>query len=154
MTHALKLFALSAAIIVGGLSVADAKGGGHRGERASFETLDTDGDGQITKAEIEARGADRFASVDTDGNGELSKDELIAQSAERQAQRVDKMLERLDADENGTLSQAELEAAPRRGGGDRLFKRADADENGSISKEEFETAMEKRGGRDKKRKSE
>ena len=139
---------------MGRLNVADAKGGVHRGERASFETLDTDGDGQITKAEIEARGDERFSNIDTDGDGELSKEELIAQGAERREKRVERLLERLDADDSGSISQAELDAAPRRGGGDRLFARADTDENGAISKEEFEAAMEKRGGRHKKRDSE
>lgn len=154
MTHTLKLFALSAAIVVGGISVADAKGSGGRAQLPSFETLDADGDGQITKAEMEARGAARFAETDTDGNGELSKEELTARASKNNERRVEKMLDRLDADNNGSISQAELDAAPRRGGGDRMFSRVDADNDGAISQEEFETAMAKRGNRAKKRKSE
>lgn len=154
MTQTWKLIALSAAIALGGMTVADAKGGHGGQKRPDFSALDTNGDGEITKAELEARGAARFAEADTDGNGALSKDELLARMRKANEKRVDRILERLDTDDNGSISQAEMEAAPRRGGADRLFERADTDDSGTITKEEFDTAMAQRGKRHKKPKSE
>ena len=45
---------------------------------AMLESFDSNGDGQLTQAEIDAVRADRFAQFDTDGNGELTLDEYEA----------------------------------------------------------------------------
>jgi Ca2+-binding EF-hand superfamily protein len=153
-----------------------AKGGfGGRGEAPAFETLDLNGDGQLTKEELQSQGQARFAKVDTNGDGQLSVEELEAAASERRAQSVAKMVERLDKDGNGTLSQEEMEAARemrgdrggkggkqgkkggKRHGGDRsearmdkMFDHVDENEDGMISKEEFDSAkanMKKRWGR-------
>ena len=44
----------------------------------SFEELDADKDGQITKEELAARHAARFTQADADKDGKLSAEELIA----------------------------------------------------------------------------
>ena len=141
MSNTVKIAALSAAIVIGGLGMAVAKEGGKR-PQIDFESLDTDGDGLVTQAELDARGAARFAEADTDGDGALSSDELLARSQRANEDRIKRMMERLDANEDGKLTQDEM-AKARRGGGDssRMIKRIDADGDGAISKEEFETAQ-------------
>ena len=118
-------------------------------ERPDFATLDANGDGMLSLEEMQAAGDAHFASADTDGDGLLSEAELTAAASERAADRVARMLERLDTNEDGGLSQAEIEVV-RRGGGEiseRMFNRIDADENGSISEEEFEEVRERMGER-------
>lgn len=47
------------------------------GDRAQMiEQLDANGDGAITRAEVDAAAAARFAEADADGNGFLSAEEL------------------------------------------------------------------------------
>lgn len=117
-----------------------------------FATLDTNSDGALSLEELQAAGSARFASSDTDGDGLLSEAELLAAASESAAERVARMLERLDTNEDGGLSQAEIEVVKSRGGNisERMFDRIDADEDGSISEEEFEDASERmiqrRGG--------
>lgn len=136
------------AVIVGTASIVAAgavlaKGGpggpGGPGMRMSFEEMDTDGNGEITQAEMEAMKAARFTSADTDGDGALSLEELTAQGMKKVAEHAESMLEKHDANGDGVLSQDEL-PKPRRSG--HMFDRIDADGNGSISKEEFDEASE------------
>lgn len=117
-----------------------------RHERPAFSTLDTDGDGNVTLEEMQARGEARFAEVDTDGDGGLSEAELIASANDRAADRVTRMLEQHDANEDGILQQSEM---PKRGGdrAERMFERVDADSDGAITEAEFEAAKDRMGGR-------
>ncbi|PTX56882.1 EF hand domain-containing protein [Litoreibacter ponti] len=133
--------------------MAEAKGG-PKGPRASFEELDANGDGGITQAEMQAHRMARFAAADADNDGSITREELLARAqegaGERMSKRVDRMIERLDANDDGALSEAELTAAVETRGG-RGFSRADADGDGSISKAEFEALGEKRRGGGHKR---
>ncbi len=119
--------------------------------RPDFAALDADGNGSLTLEEMQAAGDVRFAGLDTDGNGVLSEAELLATANERAAERVARMLERLDTNEDGGVSQAEMDVV-RRGGGEiseRAFERIDADEDGAVSAEEFADAGERRGRGDR-----
>lgn len=143
----------TALIFVASLSAASAAGRG--GMNLDFSTIDADGDGQITQAEVTAFEAASFASADTDGNGSLSKEELIAQiearidtnQSDRMANRVDRMISNLDTDGDGSISLEERQSDERSA---RIFDRLDKDDDGTISSEEAETASD-RGGRDGKR---
>lgn len=113
-------------------ALADSKDrGGKHG--MSFSALDTDGDGQITRDEMENRAKARFTSADTNGDGILDRAELDQQARDRASKQVDKMLERMDANGDGALSQDELP----KGRAGKMFERADADGSGGISQEEF-----------------
>lgn len=114
------------------------------GDRPDFATLDQNGDGSLSREELANAGAARFAAVDTDGDGALSAEELAAAGSERMAKRAERMIERLDSNDDGMLQQAELEEA-REGRGDRMFDRIDRDDDGAISAEEFEEVKERHG---------
>ncbi|MBO9468301.1 EF-hand domain-containing protein [Tropicibacter sp. R15_0] len=158
-------------LALGGASLASAAGmqhgkgpGGMKGgpnAEMLFEQLDANGDGQITKEEVENAPKLRFEAADTDGDGFLSDAELKAAAEKRDAaraarrdDRIAKMIERLDADKDGKLSMEEMEARGEgrkgKGKGDRalrLFDRADANNDGVLTMEEVETAMANMGKR-------
>jgi len=118
-----------------------------KGERPTFEQLDTNGDGSLSKAEMTAQIDARFAKVDTNGDGALTAQELVARAPEdkkeRATKRADRMIKRNDANNDGKLTRDEM---PRRNI-DRMFKKVDADNNGAISKAEFDAVKEKRKGK-------
>ncbi|MDC0657979.1 calcium-binding protein [Leisingera sp. SS27] len=121
-------------------SAALAKGFGHYGPKMSFEEIDADGNGEVTKAEIQAMKDAHFAKADSNGDGKLSLEEMQARANDRAAH----MLERFDKDGDGALSMDEM-PQPRRAG--RMFDRMDADGSGGISKEEFEEARARHSGK-------
>jgi Ca2+-binding EF-hand superfamily protein len=123
---------------------ASAKGEHRHGLRVSFEQLDADGDGEVTQAEMAARGQARFDAADTDGDGFLSKEEIVSQMGARAAKRADKILEHRDANSDGKLSLDEI--SPDEDRIAKRFARADADESGGISEAEFEAASKHRRG--------
>jgi Ca2+-binding EF-hand superfamily protein len=120
-----------------------------RGDSPDFATLDADGDGSLTTAELAAHGAERFTSADTDGDGVLTEAELTASAesdnAERVAKMVERMLEHLDENDDGSISADELPDTTERA--ERMISRADANDDGTVSAEEFEEARPERGGR-------
>ena len=131
-----------------------------------FAAIDTDGNGEVTMAELEAFGAARFDEADKDGDGLLSRDEVLAMIQARIEERralarengaperpapnsvrlgriVDHLIDRRDADGDGMLSAAEI--GPPMARVERLFVRLDADGNGAVSMDEVETALAERG---------
>ncbi|WP_298921326.1 calcium-binding protein [uncultured Roseobacter sp.] len=116
-----------------------AKGNRH-GAPIDFEILDSDGDGKVTLEEMQAHGAARLAKVDADGDGFLTLPEIEAAASERAKQRASRMMDRLDADEDGKISAEELENSGR---AERRFQRADKDGDGAVTKAEFDAAIAK-----------
>ena len=139
---------------VGIVGAANAFGGGSRGgsgEMPTFEEMDTNGDGVVTAEELAAVGEARFAEMDADGDGVLSVEEITAmitaEASARAAKGVERMLERLDENGDGVISQDEM---PERDHS-RVVDHLDEDDDGAISEEEFETAKEMRKGKGGKR---
>lgn len=129
------------------------KRGKHRIE-AMLERFDANGDGAITKQEIEAAGVERFNSADADGNGLVTAEEMAAAAdkevSERMTKRISKHIERADTNGDGSLSLEEATASQ----GDRtekMFERFDTDADGTITQAELEAGkgMFKRGKRGK-----
>jgi len=161
-----KMALLAGLIALGGAAQAKT---GDKG--AMFEQIDADGNGAVTQEELRAHAAARFATADADNDGFVTPQEMQAQ---RGGKRAEKMLERHDANKDGKLDAAELEAAAESRHGKRaakmmqrvdansdgklsleevsahrdpgkMFERLDADNNGSLSAEEFAKARMGRG---------
>jgi len=115
-----------------------------------FSTLDADGNGEVTMEEMQASAQGRFEQADTDGDGFLSQAELEAHSKARAADRAERMISRMDKNDDGKLSPDEM---THRRNPERFFKRMDKDNNGSISEAEFEEARAKMKERGHRRKS-
>lgn len=143
MKYTVQLTALTTAILIAGVTMADARRV-EGAERAVFETLDIDGNGEVTQAEMATVRKARFDEMDTDNNGALTKAELAVRSEKR----AERAIKHLDANGDGQLTFAEMESRSRR---DRLFDRADSDNSGTVSKAEFEAVAKKMRGRFKAR---
>ncbi|QPH53375.1 EF-hand domain-containing protein [Pontivivens ytuae] len=114
-----------------------------RGAAFPFEEVDTDGNGEVTSAELDAWREARFAANDTDGNGSLSVEELRAAQEQNRSGRLERMIQRADANGDGELSPSEMPGSDS----SRMFDRLDRDGSGGISEAEIETAREGRGRR-------
>jgi Ca2+-binding EF-hand superfamily protein len=117
-----------------------------------------------TRATVEARATRMFARFDTNHDGFISQAEIDAlqaqraQKAEQRAQRFDpsKIFDRLDLNHDGRITVAEAQAersrrlqakgaehAPAHAGGfTGLFARADTNKDGVVTRAEFETMGE------------
>lgn len=107
---------------------------------------DTDGNGAVSRAEVQTHAAQMFAKMDANKDGKIDPTDRAAQQAERQA----KMFAVIDADGNGSISKAEWDqhgadrAAKRAERGDR---RADAGDAGDGKRHGMH-GHGKRGGHD------
>jgi len=134
------------ALATGGVAFAHNHGGGMK--------ADTDGNGQVSRAEAEAGAAARFARMDANNDGALTAADREARMAEHRA----KMFTALDADKNGQISRDEFMTHKPEGmhagmghgghkmgmrghrGGGMMMGMADANKDGSVSKAEFTAA--------------
>lgn len=118
--------------------------GGDRGAMLieMFDGIDADKDGKVTFAELEAHRTAEFTAADTNGDGSLSADELsaraLARFQEKLADRTQAMLDNMDNDGSGGLSQDEMGEGP----GMRNFARIDADNDGAVTKDEIQSVMQ------------
>lgn len=138
---------VASALVITALSTVSAQAGPRGGmkEMPSFETLDTDGNGEVTKAEMKAHRESKFTKADKDGDGKLNAEEVKAMAQARAAERAGKMFERADENKDGFISKDEM---PKGRKGDKMFNRIDDDGNGSISKAEYDAMKDrmKEGG--------
>lgn len=106
----------------------------------SFEELDLNKDGKVSKDEIRRKFVSVVESIDLNGDEKLSVEELMRQHSERAKFRVARMIKRLDSDTDGSLSFAELKGSRRAENLNRLFNQIDMDNDGFVSKEEVQKA--------------
>ncbi len=118
--------------------------GGMMREGFDFATIDADGDGKITRAEIDAHRQSQIAGLDADGDNLISAEEMTAFATARMQDRIAEMaaarIAARDTDSDGKLSAAEMMAPA---GPARMFERADADGDGAVSEDEI-AAMKER----------
>jgi Ca2+-binding EF-hand superfamily protein len=91
---------------------------------------DSNGDGQITRAEAQAARAAMFDRLDANSDGFISAEERAAASAASARRRG---MQRVDANNDGQISRAEFTGSPM-----RLFDHFDADNNDVLSASEVE----------------
>jgi Ca2+-binding EF-hand superfamily protein len=131
--------------------------------RSRLAQFDSNGDGELDEEErarlLQARAARGNARnlefFDSDGDGELNEDELaMKEQAQRDiiADRATRILGESDADNNGFISQSEVESsAPRMRRLLQNFEEVDSDGDEQVSPEELQEAMLARRERREKR---
>lgn len=70
----------------------------------------------MTRAQVEAMVKEKFAVADTNKDGVITMAEVDAARAARRAQRVDEHFKAMDANNDGSISRAEFDAAHERMG--------------------------------------
>jgi hypothetical protein len=77
-----------------------------------FERLDTDHDGQVSRAEYKASIGARFDKLDTNGDGSVDADEIARSpaTAERTNRRAERFVQRYDESGTGKVTRAEFES--------------------------------------------
>lgn len=129
-------------------------GPGPRG--VDFVAIDTDGNGILTRAELQARAVARLSPVDTNGDGAIDRAELVAalppapggllevfapNPSERMADRI---LALMGATEAGKVTVVELAD----GRVNMLLAALDTDRDAAISQDEADAARDRIGDRD------
>lgn len=101
-----------------------------------FNKADADSDGSITFEEFAEAMQGPLGAADADSDGTITVEEAVVAIQKRQEERTrriaERMINRLDIDNNGSLTVAEVEASR-----DRLFARLDRDNDGKIEKGEM-----------------
>ena len=116
-----------------------------------WKQADTDGDGELSRAEAAAMPdlAANFDAIDRDGNGRITPDEVRAwRTAHRSRPRnnvpsgLSALLAKADANGDGVLSRSEVASSlPRMAPN---FDRIDTDRNGLLSREEIDAWLARR----------
>ncbi|MCW1919721.1 calcium-binding protein [Rhodobacter sp. KR11] len=134
-TLGLSVIALAAALFASA-SLADNMGPmGPRG--GAIAEADADKDGKITQAEFDAWKATLVAVIDTDKDGLLTADELAAarmlRAQDEAKDMAARMIARHDANSDGKLSAEELASGPTPG-----FAALDANSDGAVDQAELD----------------
>lgn len=119
------------------------RGRGGRGGMHSLRGADANNDGNITRDEFLARPIEMFDRLDANDDGVISADERPQrrERGERPARAERPERPNPDTDGNGTISRAEFAAM-----GAAMFERLDANNDGSVTREEARAARPRRGG--------
>ncbi|MEM1019295.1 MAG: hypothetical protein ACFBZ9_13065 [Sphingomonadales bacterium] len=158
------LLSASAILFTGTTSVLAAQGKRGPSFERMLSELDADQSGSLSYAEFAKRGDDRFAATDTNGDGLLTAEERDAAKEAFKEQRGEKagraakaakkggrgaaMLDRVDTDQDGSISLAEHNAAQ-----EARFAALDGDGDGSVTEDEFKAQIAERRAKFKEMRS-
>jgi hypothetical protein len=121
-----------------------AYGGGLQGGRGHgdrmMHRLDLNGDGGISAVEASVVGAVRFLRFDTDGDGEITEAEMWVRIQRRIDERVTKRFAIMDRNGDGRLERAEFDET-----GTAHFVRMDTDGDGRVSRDELRARRHRMG---------
>lgn len=119
--------------MTGGAVAGKYKDGDHRGPMSAIMAMvDSDGDGKITRAEADAFRDSQMAKFDTDGDGSLNADEYIAMREDFRRQMMQARFKSQDENGDGKLSKEELGDRV-----DRMFEWMDRNDDGVIEGDEM-----------------
>jgi len=118
--------------------------------------LDVNGDGNVSFSEMQQRMAERFRQMDTNGDGQFTRAEYDAyraahprrgnrphaQGGDQQQRRGFDFFSRLDADSNGSVTLAEFSAKTT-----GRMQRMDTNHDGTVSRDEYLAGRKNFGGR-------
>jgi Ca2+-binding EF-hand superfamily protein len=110
-----------------------------------MEQFDSNGDGLVTHAEIEAARAAEFAGADSDQDANLSYSEFTALQAQRKAERLASEFAMLDQDSSDSISAEEFADGQPQERADKaalIFSLADSDSDGGLSLSELQALRE------------
>ena len=127
--------ALLVALLLGNTAIAKNRDSMKMLNSPLFEKLDINNDGKVSKKEIENQRKLMVQSMDLNGDKMVSTQELMQQHAKRADLFAKRMIKKLDANGNGSLSFTEIKKS-RQWKLSRMFYRLDKDLDGFISKEE------------------
>lgn len=106
--------------------------GDHRGHGGMLAQMDTNRDGQVSRAEADAFHAARLAEMDANADGTIAFEEMQAFHAAQRELRARARFAHLDANGDGNVSVEEMAAM-----GDERFARMDRNGDGVISADEM-----------------
>jgi len=106
-----------------------------------FEGLDTNRDGKLTGDELPPERRDAIMRADADKDGAVTLDEFAARARQFLVRRVDAEFKAIDADGDGKLTRAEVDAAR---GKPLILLLADTNKDGAVTKEELAKAFASR----------
>ena len=151
------LTAIAVAAALGGTALAGASYAGHRGgghgmgfigkgqlavsAMEMFDSIDADGDGKLTQAEVDRLRNDRHAAHDADGDGNLSLEEFAGLWHETTRPLTVRAFQILDTDGDAVVTRAEYDR-PLAG----IVERLDRDGDGGLSLRDHRHDDDDRGG--------
>lgn len=127
--------AITAFAVLATATAALAEGPGFPASQKGFVRMDADKNGEISLNELVIPAEKRFLRYDSNGDKAVSAEEIDARFKAAYERRRDKMLKMLDANQDGTITEAELQAYIT-----LQFTSADADKNGSLTLQETQEA--------------
>ncbi|MDB4989069.1 MAG: EF-hand domain pair family protein [Myxococcaceae bacterium] len=119
----LLMVSVLSALTASSAALAQPGGAGH------FAKLDTNSDGVVTTAELEAGAVSRFTSADANHDGKVTADEMKAAFAQHKQERFTER----DANHDGVLQRSEVPKMP-----DAAFTKLDVDKSGTLSSTELQ----------------
>lgn len=139
---------VAALVAAGALSVTAVAGVGHGGDRAHvrghgkmlMEQADIDGNGALSKAELDAFSLARAQEMDFDKDGSVTAAELKAFREQQRAKRAAERMARLDGNKDSKVSVQELADSRV-----QWVASLDADDDGEVTIEEMKAAHRHRG---------
>ena len=107
-----------------------------------FEGLDTNRDGKLAADELPPARKDSILRADANKDGAVTFEEFAARPRQFLVRRIEAEFKALDANSDGKLTKAEVEAAR---GKPMLLLLADANKDGAVTKDELAKAFAGRG---------